>query len=149
MKKEFVVIIATILILIFVSLLYFKNNSEISFSKEVSINNTVLKVAISDTNEERARGLSKINEIKDNEGMIFIFGEPALYGIWMKEMNFPIDVIWFNSEMKVISIKESFLPSSFPEVAYPSEKAFLVLETKAGFVKDHKILIGDELKISK
>jgi len=147
MIKNLRIFIVVLLIAVIVFLVFLKKDSQYAFDKEIIVKNTVLDVAIVSTDEERSRGLSNHRPLKDNEALLFVFERPDFYGIWMKEMRFPIDVIWFDDEMKIVSVRENFSPDSFPEAAYPSHEAFWVLETKAGFVKDHRILMGDELKI--
>lgn len=62
----------------------------------------------------------------------------------MKSMKFPIDIIWFSSDKKVVGIAENARPESFPEIFRPAEPARYVLEVNAGYVKKSNIKIGDQ-----
>jgi uncharacterized membrane protein (UPF0127 family) len=120
----------------------------LKYSESGELNNVPLKLAVADTDEERKNGLSGQTELKGEQGLLFIFTHVDRHGIWMKDMNFPIDILWLDENKQVISIRESFSPESFPEVAYPSVPASFVLELSSGFAAEHKISIGDELLFS-
>jgi len=62
----------------------------------------VFNVEIFDTNEEIRNGLSNRNEIKKNQGALFVFNEPGFYSFYTKDMYFPIDVIWINDKKEVV-----------------------------------------------
>jgi uncharacterized membrane protein (UPF0127 family) len=65
----------------------------------------------------------------------------------MKEMNFPIDIIWVSSEKKIIYIKENATPASYPELFQPEDDAMVVLEVPAGDAKKYNFSIGEEIQI--
>lgn len=113
----------------------------------ISIGNQKIKVTIVDTPQTLERGLSGKASLAKGTGMLFVFEKPDRYGFWMKEMNFPIDIIWISLDKKIVDIKDSAKPESFPEVFYPKENALYVLEVEAGFVKNHEIKPGDEVVI--
>jgi len=104
-------------------------------------------VEVADDEVERIQGLSNTSYLGDKDGLLFVFEEPGLHGIWMKDMRFPIDIIWFGADMKVVSIEEDVAPETFPEIFLPDEPALYVLEGNAGFVQLHGIEIGDELRL--
>lgn len=111
----------------------------------IVIGETVLRAEIVDEPLERSRGLSGRDEIKATEGMLFVWEKPDKYGIWMKEMNFPIDIIWIDEKSEVIYMKKNALPESYPEIFYPDKPAKYVLEVYSGFIEDHGIKNGDLL----
>ena len=63
----------------------------------------------------------------------------------MKEMNFPIDIIWIGEHMSVVDITKSASPSSFPQTFVSSAPALYVLEVQAGFAERHGVKIGDQV----
>jgi uncharacterized membrane protein (UPF0127 family) len=69
-------------------------------SKTVIVGSTAIKVTISDSDSERIKGLSGSKELEQNQGMFFIFDQEDFHGIWMKDMNYPIDIIWFDKNKK-------------------------------------------------
>ena len=109
------------------------------------VGNVGLKVQIADTPEERRRGLSGTRRLKEDSGMFFIFDEEDQHGIWMKDMNYPIDIIWFDRFGSVIYIEENVVSETFPEVFKPEKNALYVLEVNAGFVQGEKLKVGDTI----
>ena len=79
--------------------------------------------------------------------MLFKYDEPGIYGIWMKDMKFAIDVIWLDGGYRVIKIAENVRPDSFPKVFEPNQPALYVLEVNAGFAARNGIKAGDKVEL--
>lgn len=94
-------------------------------------------------------GLSDRPILAENSGLFFIFPYSDTHGIWMKEMNFPIDIIWLDENYQIVAVKENAAPDSYPEVFKPTTPALYVLEVPAGFVQKHKISVGAMAKWKK
>lgn len=105
-----------------------------------------ISLLVADTSFERMRGLSNRRRLSVDEGMFFIFPSDDYHGIWMKEMRFPIDIIWIDGDMRVVDIKQNIAPETFPAIFYPREKARYVLEVNAGFSVLHNLKRGDLLR---
>ena len=116
---------------------------------KVILGNTEISITIADTPDTRAQGLSGRKQLGSNEGMFFVFQTAKPYGFWMKEMLFPIDMIWFDSQYHIIFVKEDAEPSSYPEIFTPNASAQYVLEVPAGFFSSHHLKFGDVLKIER
>ncbi len=84
------------------------------------------------TEEERTQGLSSSESLPDNTVMFFIFETPDNYGFWMKDMLYPLDIVFLDTDMKVISYIDNAQPESYPEIFYPESPAHYVLEMQAG-----------------
>jgi hypothetical protein len=112
----------------------------------VKIAGVTLQVEIASTPEMLKQGLSGRAGLKENEGMLFVFERPGKYSFWMKDMNFPIDIIWIGEDLKVIYIKKDALPNSFPEVFTPDKNAKYVLEVNAGFSEKNDLKEGDSVQ---
>ncbi|MDX1535781.1 MAG: DUF192 domain-containing protein, partial [Candidatus Spechtbacterales bacterium] len=76
-----------------------------------------------------------------------VFNRPGTYSFWMKEMNFPIDIIWIGEDMRVVDITKNAKPESYPKRFSPSVLAQYVLEVVAGFSDEHGVEIGDSIKV--
>ncbi len=77
--------------------------------------------------------------------MLFVFPKDDMYGFWMKDTLIPLDMFWLDSKGHVVSIAENIATSTYPNVFYPSVPARYVLETTAGFVREHGIKTGTPL----
>ena len=116
--------------------------------KQVKIAGQVVKVELALTSEEQAQGLSQRSELKENEGMLFVFKRTGNYPFWMKDMNFPLDIIWISKDFSVIYIKKDARPESYPETYSPSKNAIYVLEVVSGFGEKNNLQIGDRVEFS-
>jgi uncharacterized membrane protein (UPF0127 family) len=81
---------------------------------------------------QRELGLSDRPCFPDDAALLFLFPGDDKYGIWMKDMNFPIDVVWLDKDKKVVTIEKNMPPASYPKIYYPSGEARYVLEFNAG-----------------
>jgi len=149
-KKYFFLIIFLLIGVFFVS--HFSKNSipsvNIENIKYVKIGGQDVKVDLALTETQQATGLSGRQGLATNEGMLFVFNKPDKYSFWMKDMNFPIDIIWITEDMKIIYIKKDALPSLYPETYGPTTSdanAKYVLETIAGFSDKNNLKIGDNI----
>ena len=119
----------------------------------VYINRVPIHVEIADTRDKQLLGLSGREYLSSNSGLLLAFDTFELHGIWMKDMLFPIDIIWLvpitSSEeegLRIVDIKHDVGPESFPTVFYPRERALYVLEVSAGFAEVHNFRIGDTVR---
>lgn len=104
---------------------------------------TSIRTEIVDTPAKRILGLSGRESLPEGTGMLFVFEKPDLHGFWMKDMNFSIDIIWFNEYSEVVHIVENASPKSYPETFMPPTPSMYVLEVPAGFASEHNIKLGD------
>ena len=96
---------------------------------------------------EWVRGLSDVKILDKDSGMLFVFPTKEVRTFWMKDMNFPLDIIWI-TDNKIIGIEKNLQPEgSHPLRSYQSPSAVnYVLEVNAGFCEKEKIKIGDMLR---
>ena len=123
--------------------LFFLFRTPHSRKPEIILNDTVFSVEVADTEIARERGLSGHHPLSDREGMLVIFPKPDIYGFWMKDMNFPIDIIWFDRNWTIISLEKSVATSTYPHIFYPSSPAMYVLEVKSGISDFSHFKVGD------
>ena len=62
----------------------------------VRIGESIFRVTIADTLEERVLGLSGTPSLAPDEGKLFLFERPNRYRFWMKDMLFAIDILMVN-----------------------------------------------------
>ncbi len=102
---------------------------------------------IASTDELRERGLGGRSSLAANEGMIFVFDKPAVKCFWMKDMHFPIDIIWLDELKRVVHIETNVQPGTYPKQYCPNEKARYVIELKAGEAARSGIQAGQTLRV--
>ena len=142
-----IIIFVGIFVLVFVlvvSSYYLKTPDGDSYPSELLIGDKTISVEIADTVRERMLGLSGRVSLSSDTGMLFVFDEPGKYGIWMKDMNFPIDILWLDNLYTVVDIQKNVSPETFPEVFVPENPALYVLEMNAGAVDEYNVKIGDK-----
>ena len=61
------------------------------------------------------KGLSGRPCITSDEAMLFIFPRASQYAFWMKDMRFPIDIIWISQAHRVVAIEDNVRPSTYPD----------------------------------
>ncbi len=114
-------------------------------TKHATLSGVPLQLVIRDTEATRAQGLSGLPQISEGTGMFFVFDEPDYLGFWMKDMKFPIDIIWFDEFYRVVNIQENLSPGTYPQVFTPQVLAQYVLEVPAHFATKHGVKIGDQI----
>ena len=77
--------------------------------------------------------------------MLFIFPKDGIYGFWMKDMAFSLDIILIGADKKVAGIAPDISPQTYPEVFLPPHEIKYVLELNSGGAKDYGIATGTKL----
>lgn len=116
----------------------------------VIIYNQKFYIDVAKTEEQKEKGLSIYKSIENNQGMIFPFSTPDYYIFWMKNMKFPIDIIYIRNDKIVDIFKDVPSPKSpndFLPIYKPKNIADTVLEINAGLSEKYKFKIGDKVLI--
>ena len=98
-----------------------------------------------DTPEKRRQGLSGRLDLPPGKGMLFVFQTPDDYGIWMKDMHFPLDIIWLNSDREVVGLEENVQPDSYPDSFRADAASLYIIEINAGEAAEAGLEIGDTI----
>lgn len=105
-----------------------------------------MDLAYAKTIEEKNRGLSGLPCLPLQTAMVFYFDTPDYYGIWMKDMNFAIDVMWLDAQRKVVHIEKNMTPQSYPKVYKPQAPALFAIEMNVGAIDLQQITVGTTLQ---
>ena len=110
--------------------------------------NICLDLIIMTTPEELEIGLSNYTELPEGTGMLFIFSSQDVQRMWMKDMDFPIDMFWISSKGRITHIEKDAPPckSTLCKIYEPSTIARYVLETRAGFAKEFNLYDGNTVE---
>lgn len=103
-----------------------------------------IDIEIADTDYETQTGLMYRDGMEDNQGMLFVFKEPAYHSFYMKNTKFSIDIIFIDADMRIASFKERAKP--LDEGGLNSEVPVqYVLEVNAGLAEQWQLEIGDRI----
>ena len=69
-------------------------------------------VDVVSTPEDMARGLSGRTFLSPRQGMLFIFPDVSVHSMWMPNMYFPLDIVWIDTEKRIVKIEENVSPCS-------------------------------------
>ena len=111
----------------------------------IKVDDIPLQVQIADTESSRVRGLMFQDQLPFDQGMIFVFNQPGLYSLWMLNMQFSLDMIWFDQDGKVVHIEKNVPPCKTPleitvcQSIVPDGQATYILEVTSGFVDANNI----------
>jgi uncharacterized protein len=142
------IIIVVILIGISIFFFYFNNDGEdVSVVEDVCFKETCFDIEVVDTPEARQQGLMFRENLPAGSGMLFIFDGVGVYPFWMKNTLIPLDIIWINSNKKVVHVANAVPCVEDPcEIYNPNAQALYVLEVNAGVVDEIGLELGDTIK---
>ena len=107
--------------------------------ESTSENITGTELLLAGTRELQIQGLSNTPFLPKDVGMLFI---------WMKDMNYSIDVVWLNDEKEVIYVIDDMVPESYPTVYEPKTKSLYIIEFNDQFFEQNNLSVGDKLEFN-
>ena len=119
----------------------------------IKVDETVLEVQVADTEPRRIRGLMFQDQLPYDQGMIFVFNESGVYSLWMLNMQFSLDMIWFDENGDIVHIEKNIPPCKTPteimacQSIVPSGEAKYILEVSSGFIDQFNITKDSKLDI--
>jgi uncharacterized membrane protein (UPF0127 family) len=119
----------------------------------IKIDETILEVQIADTEPRRVRGLMFQDQLPFDQGMIFVFNELGVYSLWMLNMQFSLDMIWFDEDGNIVHLEKNIPPCKTPtqimacQSIIPSGEAKYILEVTSGFIDKFNITKDSKLGI--
>lgn len=117
----------------------------------VRIDNDVITVEIAETAAEQQRWLTfRQDRLPFDTAMLIKHEEPDLYEVWMLNIEYNLDLIWFDENGNVVYIKENVPPCSnvveTVSCTYKTTKpALYLMAATAGFIDIHNIAIGSKM----
>jgi len=103
-----------------------------------------IDIEIAETEDERMTGLMYRTELRENQGMLFIFPNEELHTFWMKNTLLSLDILFVSTDGVIVTIQHDTVPHS--EASIPSLKpAKYVVEVNAGYARKFAIHIGDKI----
>ena len=149
--KMYLEILLIIIAVIIVGYLFFyyadillAPNTLQSLENQVCFGLQCFSVQLAETSAERERGLMYVKQLGKNNGMLFVFGKEDIYPFWMKNTLIPLDMIWMDSNYKVVYTAQNVQPCKtfICPTINPGAKAKYALEVNAGISEKNGIKVG-------
>src|SRR3989344_4796204 len=134
-----------ILILLVISLVFVIGCRDNSGYNKACFNSKCIELEVMRTLEEKQNGLMFRESLDYNKGLLFLYEEEGERNFWMKNVKFPIDIIFLDKDDKIIHI-ETNVPSCLEDpcpIYSPNRKALNVIEVNSGFTIENNINVGD------
>lgn len=109
------------------------------------VNGRSFSLEVAATAQSRELGLGNRSSLPADHGMLFVFDHVAPECFWMKDMHFPLDMVWVSSDKKVVHIEHDVTPGTYPNSFCPVEPVKYVIELNAGMANNADIRIGEAL----
>lgn len=126
----------------------FKKEGELTIRK--ALTDSIIKsidIEIADDDYQTQTGMMYRNSMEDTQGMLFVFPKAEYHNFYMKNTRIPLDIIYINSDKKIVSIQKNAKP--FDETSLPSNApAQYVLEINGGLADDWKLDTGDMIEFT-
>lgn len=115
----------------------------------ITIRDHTWRVEIVDTPERQFLGLSGREGLAEDEGMLFVFDEPAEHSFCMRQMKFPLDIAFIDADGRIVRTHTMVVePDGRWDRRYPSYAPVLyALEVNAGSFAKVGIDVGDQATI--
>lgn len=105
-------------------------------------------IEIADTDYETQTGLMYRSSMEKNQGMLFIFPNEAMHSFYMKNTEFPLDIIYIDGNQKIASFQKNAQP--YDESGLTSKVPIkYVLEVNAGLSDEMGLQVGDSISFTR
>jgi uncharacterized protein len=105
---------------------------------------TKIDVEIADNPYEWERGLMDRHSMPEAAGMLFIFPKPQLLSFWMSNTCIPLDIIFVDGNMRIVTIHKNTQPLSEKRL-FSNVAVKYAVEVNAGFCDRYGIKKGDRI----
>lgn len=129
-------------------------NRNIEFSKgTIAINNHSISTEIAETPAERQRWLTfRSEEMPLSSALLLVYDKADLYSLWLLNIQFNLDLIWFDGAGNIVYIKQDAAPCKNTldavQCTYKNTiPARYVLAATTGFINYHNITKNSKIKL--
>jgi len=113
-------------------------------SGQIIIGNNTWNVEIAKNDSARITGLSSRKTLYSKKGMLFVFTDMSYRSFWMKDMFFPIDMIFFDDNWRIVLIESNLQPNTFPKIFGDTIKSQYMLEVGGLESSIYDLKVGDQ-----
>lgn len=112
-----------------------------------------IKVLVADNFAHLMKGWSDRKDMGEYQGMLFVFPGRGFHTMVMRDMNFPLDIVWIDGN-SIVDLAPNLPPEPGRAEAqltpYSARlPSTLVLELPAGFIQLNKLQIGDKITVTR
>lgn len=111
---------------------------------------TAFQLEVAADAESRARGYMYRDSVGPREGMLFVLEEDGRWPFWMKNCRVELDIVWLDSELRVVDIAHGQVPcpddGECPWIR-PMRPARFVIEFAGGTAEAERLRLGDRIAI--
>ena len=117
---------------------------EITFkTSHVKVGPHALKVELATSEEQRERGLMFRKSLGRDDGMLFVFDEPAYQSMWMKNTLIPLSVAFLDAHGRILNVLD-MQPQTL-DTHTSAGPARYAIETNIGWFDRNKLKAGDQV----
>ncbi|WP_435098830.1 DUF192 domain-containing protein [Halarchaeum sp. P4] len=106
----------------------------------------VVNASVADSEAERYRGLSGTQSLANGTGMLFVYGAESERTFVMREMNYPIDMVFVGADGRITRVFHAETEER-PYEQYTA-RAKWVLEVPYGWTTRHGVEAGDRVRVT-
>jgi uncharacterized protein len=126
------------------SLLAFAAVADVRFgASHVKVGGHDLKVEVASSEEQRMQGLMFRKQLGRNDGMLFVFDEPAYHAMWMKNTLIPLSVAFIDRNGEILNILD--MEPQTLDTHMAAGPAMYAIETNKGWFAERKVKAGDKV----
>jgi uncharacterized membrane protein (UPF0127 family) len=117
---------------------------------ETASGDVTLRVAVADTDGERARGLQGVTDLAADAGMAFQFDAPTRARFWMKDTPLPLSIAFWGADGRIVGVMDMPPCADDPCPTYRPDGSYVgALEANRGFFTEHGVRVGDRVAIER
>jgi hypothetical protein len=134
-------ILSSLIIILIYSFVRAEGKSEKVCFKNVCVNAQAVSPSL-----KKQTGLMFRKSLEDGSGMLFINDHEDIYPFWMKNMRFPLDIIWIGEDKRIVYIAKNVQPCADDcKTIVPGKLARYILGVNAGFAEKYQVKINDKV----
>jgi uncharacterized membrane protein (UPF0127 family) len=108
-----------------------------------------IKVEVLTNPQDMQRGMMFRDSLAPDRGMLFVHPSPGYYPYWMYHVRIPLDMIWLDSEHRIVEISADTPPCKTDPSQCPqfggNQRAQFVLELAGGMAAKYNLQLGDTI----
>jgi hypothetical protein len=109
-----------------------------------------VSVRIADTQQKRYLGLSATESLGPDEGMLFVHDREGEHAYVMREMDFPLDIVFADANGTITAVHHAPRPpegTSGSDLTRYRGRGKYVLEVTKGYTTRHDVAVGDTMRV--